>query len=248
MTFQEQMVDVLAGQVDISGKSVLELGAGPDFLSARAFKARGAVTIVCSDLSDVWYGNTEPGVVTAVIDARYADKIVPQRSIDIVYGINVLEHFPDIPLIMESLARVVRPGGIVLLHGHPLWTSSRGHHVLLGDPEHWVVNFQEDSNPIPLWGHLVLSEEQLRESLKNYDEAIQVAAIEWCFRSDQITRTPRRQIIHDVTNGPFKLRAMWEDQGENPDGSITELIRQTRWWDPEEDYSVRQITIVLEAK
>src|SRR6516162_9924381 len=104
MSFQEQMVATLAGQIDISGKSVLELGAGPDFLSARAFRAKGAATVISSDLHDVWYGSTEPGVVTAIIDARYADKIIPQRSIDIVYGINVLEHLPDIPVIMESLA------------------------------------------------------------------------------------------------------------------------------------------------
>lgn len=245
-SFQAYMVDALATQVDIAGKAVLEIGADPYFGSARAFKAKGASTIISSDLNDVWFGRTEPGITTAIIDARYVDRVIPKRSIDIVYGINLLEHLPDIPVIMEALAQVVRPGGVVFLHGHPLWTSARGHHALLGDPSGWTLNF-ETSNPIPLWGHLTLDEEQLLELLQDRDDAVQSAAVDWCFRSDLITRTPRLQIIKDVTGGPFKTRHVWEDSQEAPDQDTLDLIRRSKWWNPEEDYSVRSSAFVLEA-
>lgn len=246
-SFQDFMVDALATQVDLTGKAVLELAADPQFMSARAFKRHGAGAVISSDLEDVWYGAGEPGVVTARIDARDIQRALPDRSVDVVYAINALEHFPDLPAVLASIARVVRPGGIVLLHGHPLWTSARGHHALVGDPSGWRVHFGEPNDPVPPWGHLTLSPEAMRPHLAHLDPDTAAAVLDWCYASPLITRTPRRQILAAVEAGPLTMRHLWEDRLEPPSPADLERIRQSRWWDPDEDYGVRALTVILEA-
>ena len=247
-SFQEFMVDALAGQVDLAGKSVLELGSDPPMLSAKALLAKGASTVISSDVHDIWHGSGHPGVVPAIIDARNICAVLPPRSVDVVYGINILEHLPDIPMVMESVSKVLRPGGMALLHGHPLWTSARGHHALLGSPAKWDFIFWDTTNPIPLWGHLTHTPEQMREKLQHLPQEWVDRCMYWCFETDEITRTPRRRMIEEIKAGPASVRHMWEDRLEAPDEETLAQIKSSPWWDAGEDYAVRGITFVLDAE
>lgn len=244
--FQAFMVESLATQIDIAGKAVLELGADPALGSAKAFRLHGAASIVSSDIADVWSGGHVPGVVTALIDARAIEKVLPPRSVDIVYGINLLEHLADIPQALESIAKVLRPGGIALLHGHPIWTSARGHHMLLGDPPDWRAHFGEASDPIPPWGHLTLTPDQMAAELADRPEDVREGALHWCYGCDLITRTPRRKILEAAHAGPLKIRHTWEDSIDTPSDEVLDRIRNSPWWDEAEDYSVRSVALVME--
>lgn len=225
-SFQEFMVNSLTTQVDLAGKSVLEIGADPWFLSGKAFRDRGAASVVCSDLLDVWHGATCDGITTAVFDAREAERHFPPASFDIIYGINILEHLPDIPVILDGLYKIAKPGGIVMLHGHPLWTSSRGHHAIAGTPGNWEVHFDGDRNPVPLWGHLTMTPEEMRAVLEAKGSPYIEKVLNWCYHSDLITRTPRRAIVRDIEASAFVVRHIWQDQQEAPDAQALERLKR----------------------
>jgi hypothetical protein len=101
-----------------------------------------------------------------------------------------------------------------------------------------------------LWGHLYLSEEEMRHELTvaGQPDEVVTAAINWAFRSDLISRTPRRRIINEVWAASLLVRNFWETPGETPDATALARIKQGAWWDPGEDYGSRGLTFVLHKR
>jgi SAM-dependent methyltransferase len=69
---------------------------------------------------------------------------------DAVVSDNVFEHLPDVPGALREIARVLRPGGLVVLGIHPFTALSGGHHpgsIHHGDTAGWAPS-------IPPWDHL----------------------------------------------------------------------------------------------
>jgi SAM-dependent methyltransferase len=53
------------------------------------------------------------------------------KSFDLVTSVAAFEHFLDVPAVVEELARVVRPSGVVWVCIHPFTCPSGGHNVSL---------------------------------------------------------------------------------------------------------------------
>lgn len=244
--FQEMMADTLDIHLPLAGKVVLEIASDPWLLSAKRFVQQGAARVIASDLFGSWVQVFDPNVETMVLDARRLHEVLAEESIDAVYGINLLEHLSDIEQALDSIRRVLKPGGACLLHGHPLWTSSRGHHAMLGHVGATFA-FSDDTNPIPLWGHLYLNPQEMRERLASagHSEDVIAAALDWSYSSEHITRKPRREILASIERSSLPLETFWEDRLESPDEPTLQLIRASPWWDPEEDYASRGITCVF---
>jgi SAM-dependent methyltransferase len=64
---------------------------------------------------------------------------------DVVYSFSVFEHLDDPTAVVREVARVLRPGGVAILHVHP-FTSENGAH----DPRH----MSGDRADLPEWAHL----------------------------------------------------------------------------------------------
>ena len=246
-TFHELMVDALAANYPLAGKTVLEIAADPWLYSAKRFVDHGAGRVISSDMHEGWARVVDERIETAVIDARCITKVLEPESIDAIYGINLLEHLEDIPEAMESIRQALRPGGFCLIHGHPIWTSARGHHAMLGHIGSEVA-FSDDTNPIPLWGHLHMTpdemERQLQDEGRNAD--VVACALEWSFETDLITRKPRNAVISGLHSGPMNIRAIWEDRLEVPPEPVIDLIRKGPWWDETEDYATRGLTALID--
>jgi ubiquinone/menaquinone biosynthesis C-methylase UbiE len=95
-----------------TGRDVLEAGCGTGLLLDEATRvARSAVGL---DLSN---GMLRPAKQRGlkVVQGSLTAMPLPDRSVDLVYSMKVLAHVPPIREALAELARVVRPGGHLLL-------------------------------------------------------------------------------------------------------------------------------------
>jgi glycosyltransferase involved in cell wall biosynthesis/SAM-dependent methyltransferase len=175
--FQLEEFDKVFSRIDLNGKHVLEIGCDYHLASARLFAANGAADVIATSLAD-WRSAEPmpPNVSFQVGDASY--KGLPDQSIDIVYGIAILEHLPDIEHVALAIKRVLKPGGIAYLQGCPIWSGPYGHHIWLcenqigghesksNDPANPLYSFADAvKNPIPHWSHLTHNSAQLADLL-----------------------------------------------------------------------------------
>lgn len=124
----EDSLAVLGEHTELSGRTVLDVGAGPSEFAA-AFRRAGARYVpVDHDLGvpSVHDG----GVVGDALRLPFAD-----GSVDIVFSSNMWEHVPDPEAVADELLRVTRPGGVVFL-SYTNWLSPWGGHET--SPWHWL--------------------------------------------------------------------------------------------------------------
>ena len=94
------------------GRDVFEAGCGTGLLLREAAKvARSAVGL---DLSRGML-DTARGRGLRVMQGSLTDVPLPSASVDLVYSMKVLAHIPPIQEALAELARLVRPGGHLLL-------------------------------------------------------------------------------------------------------------------------------------
>jgi SAM-dependent methyltransferase len=244
-SFIEAIVRNLHNSCGVVGQTVLQIMPMPSLDAAKLLRARGAARVI---VASAYPGRNEvaDGVETLLAAPQRVAEMVGEEAVDAVLAYNLLDKLDDIPAVMTAICRVLKPGGVCLLQGQPIWTSSRGHHLLAGRAG-VLARFWDESNPIPLWGHLYLTEEEMRHELAaaGHPEDIVTAAIDWAFKSRLINRVPRRRIIDEVWAGPLLVKNFWETADEKPDATALSRIREGAWWDPEEDYGTRDLTFVL---
>lgn len=108
-------IERLAG--GLSGKRILDIGCGGGIL-AESMAAKGA-TVTGIDLADkplkvamLHRMETGSGVDYRLVSAEDLAAELP-GAFDIVTCMEMLEHVPDPPAIVEACARLVKPGGLV---------------------------------------------------------------------------------------------------------------------------------------
>jgi ubiquinone/menaquinone biosynthesis C-methylase UbiE len=116
-------VAMVGEHCDLMGQIVLDVGAGPHYF-ARAFEGVGAAYIACDvDIGELGDRVGGWGAVTG----RAQQLPFTDKSIDIAFSSNVLEHVPDPELMCSEMIRVTRPGGLVVL-SFTNWLSPWGGH------------------------------------------------------------------------------------------------------------------------
>lgn len=106
---------------DVSGAAVLDLGAGPGHYAALA-TALGSRLSIAFDLSLEMLGRApRPAVVGDAAQLPLRD-----ASVDVVVAALLLSFVPDRRAVLAEAARVLRPGGVLVLSDlHPV-ASERG--------------------------------------------------------------------------------------------------------------------------
>jgi SAM-dependent methyltransferase len=149
-----------------AGKTVLELGCSAGYM-LDTFLQKEAFTAVGADI--------DPQAL-ARGRAKYGDRIMfcqatpsriplPEASVDVVYTIDTVEHLSQPEEIFLECHRVLRPGGICLIHFYP-WMSPWGSHL-------------EDIIEFP-WSHAIFSMDTLLSvAAYLYDSDEYVPAFYW---------------------------------------------------------------------
>ena len=172
--------------VKFEGKTVLDLGCNRgyllhSFLQLEKFKAIGG-DLVSYYINDARrnYGDRIEFVQTTTTHIP-----LPDNSVDVVYTIDTVEHLSEPREIFQDVFRVLKPGGMFLVHFNP-WLNPHGHHL-------------EDIIAFP-WPHAVFSFDTLLNVAKKlYDSpAIPTSCY---FLDEKGQKKPN----------PYVDREMWSD-------------------------------------
>jgi SAM-dependent methyltransferase len=127
---------------------ILEVGCGTGGLLAAAAKARRSITGV--DIASRWLivarrRLTDHGLSVPLIAASAESLPWPDDSFDVVVADSLLEHLDEPSLALREWARVVRPGGRLLLWSPNRFTLTTDPHVGLWGlgwlPRAWVPGY-----------------------------------------------------------------------------------------------------------
>jgi|GEM_PF-5584666 len=215
-----QRASILPG---IRGR-VFIVGGTPE--EAQAVRALGAKHVVVANpqFSKPWFSDRclridDPGIQLLPTFAEEAQ--VEPGSIDAILSTCVIEHILDVPSVLSKSAELLRPGGQCLIHGGPVWTADRGHHVWVetADGTKYFFNERGDSQPVQAWEHLLLSAGELHERLVTRgvptDHADHI--IEYIYDSKKVNRLSPTQIEVAALRSPLRCVFFKRLFGKVPD-------------------------------
>jgi SAM-dependent methyltransferase len=134
----------------IRGKRVLDFGCGTGPLSLLCAQ-NGARSVLGIDLAADRVerareicGKDNPNLSFCL--EEHTDRIsLPDNSVDVIVCFDVMEHVMDYEAIMREWARVLAPGGCVLIWWS-VWWHPYGHHLHTMIPLPWVHVFMSDES------------------------------------------------------------------------------------------------------
>ena len=145
---------LLTQDIDLTGRTVLDVGAGSGFDSFRIFKAGARVTALDSNPILIRYGRR------LLPEARWIggfSHFLPfaDGSFDIVCANAALHHMRDVSAAIEEMVRVLKPNGMLIIPGDPYRANRLG-----GDHELKIFNNHDGvlggiNEGIPTFGSIV---------------------------------------------------------------------------------------------
>lgn len=163
--FQRMPHRVLARYVAIAGTQVLEIGGAQACISARAFLDDGAAGVTVTGLDHVAEESESADRRLRIMKADALDlrRHFEADCFDLVFGLSVIEHIPHPDRLLVEVDRVLKPGGLALFEGYPLWWSPLGHHL-------WVAAWggairRKDERELPVHRRATRASDQPRAGL-----------------------------------------------------------------------------------
>jgi len=221
-----QQVMQMAGLTSTSlrGKRIMEIGGNGNMAIAKTFYHWSGIKV-----TEV---TPDPALHPDAIDDEKFDLLIrpaedsglPDNSFDLIYGGAVLEHILEYECLFRECFRLLKPGGHLLLNGGPLWNSRIGHHL-------FVVNNRMDyrfngNNPIPDFGHLYLTREELDVVLAKRHIPLmdRKAIIRQIYDDKMLNRASLKDITRSFQSLPWDAVQIQKDEAQ-PDRKILSRIR-----------------------
>ncbi|MFC4784665.1 class I SAM-dependent methyltransferase [Nocardioides sp. MAHUQ-72] len=117
-------VGQLSTYLDLSGRTVLDVGGGPGYFRA-AFEAAGAQYWALD--ADVGELSGTGAIAAGTVVGDGMNLPFRDASVDLCYSSNVLEHVPDPWRMADEMLRVTRPGGVAFI-SYTVWFGPWGGH------------------------------------------------------------------------------------------------------------------------
>jgi hypothetical protein len=210
------------------GKVVLEIGSDANLDMARHIAVFGPRLVIASNIEKGWPNRTpSASLLVTHADARDLAVAIGPETIDIVVGVAILERVSDVSGILGQVRRVLRPSGVAFLHGNPLWSSKKGHHLWVDAPGGSYRFDEETKNPIPDWGHLLYDRDELGDVLRarTVPEG-DIPAIQRCvYDSPAINRVPLSKILAAIADA----------------GMEQDVVKESFWSDPPNNATVQRL-------
>jgi len=243
-SYQIQAVEDLCGQTRLAGKHILEIGGDVSFATARELIERGAREVTTVNITFPFQSRQITPQIQAVnVDARALD--FDAASFDVIFGVAILEHLPDLDVVLHNLYAVLKRGGLACLRGSPIWTSDIGHHLWVKCDDGTRYRFA-DNNPIPEWGHLIYSEPELAELLLKLGVKQQHVGeiVEWVYHTDRINRYGMHDFERLLRNSAFHIVSLEKSGTVKPDEATRQkLVEKTGL--PPDTFDYRRICVTL---
>ena len=135
----DRFVDAAAPQ------RVLEVGAGEGLVARRMLERRPDLAMAILDLPDPELAANWSDIPVGGVQGSVETLPFPDRSVDLVMAIEVLEHVPDPDLALREISRVTDSDVIVSVPREPIWrigNMARGRYLgdlgnTPGHIQHW---------------------------------------------------------------------------------------------------------------
>lgn len=245
---QKSALKKLSNISNINGKKILEIGGD--------LKHELADCLIDMGASHVTSINISPKVSTQKVSDRLsivnldATKLLSHfesETFDMVFGVAVLEHIHNTQLLLDQIYSVLKPIGTALLHGGPIWTSAIGHHVWIEyDQKKYLFN--DKTNPIPDWHHLILNFNEMidflttKKNLKR-QHAIQVA--KYIYKDTNLSRVSYLDYINIFKQSKFRTIMIYEEYGKQIPKHIMKKLKSTHYKN-QEDFEVIALQFIVE--
>jgi len=182
-------------------KTVVEFGSDLELHTAIGIKKLGAKKVLCFNpgFPDTVISNDKKIIVS---NRDGADTGLPDNSIDVIFGIALLEHVQEPHKVVEEIKRILKPQGIAYLSGCPVWSGPLGHHVWCQFPDK-LYKFSDDTNPFSMWEHLYYETvEQIETALrrKGICEIHSKGIANFVLNSTFISRKRASEIIKEISS------------------------------------------------
>ncbi len=193
----------IAQNYSFNGKNILFFHNSPDINSARALLKMGAKKVFFMSY-DFEHEALENEDIT-VLNIEDIDQLknIEDNSVEIVIGLETLEHIQYVRGFIDEIKRIMKNGGTAILQGYPMWTGKNGHHIWIEDK----FIFNNDTNPFDAWEHLSFkTEEDVFSAMKSkgYSKKDSQIISKWIFREQEINRFSPTEIFVDATKIPYE--------------------------------------------
>ncbi|MCL2661922.1 MAG: methyltransferase domain-containing protein [Oscillospiraceae bacterium] len=209
-TVDEQNIifcDSLLRFVKLDGKSILDVGCGNgDLVRYIAEKYLPEyIAGIEPALVEYWDSDEQEGKNWCVKHGNAYSLDYDDNTFDVVASLSTFEHIGDIPTALSEIKRVLKPYGRFYAEFSPIWTSAAGHHFLHGKDRSWNP---EHLLAIPAWGHLYLSEKDMKLKLEKsfLDEKLICKILNFIYSSDYINRYSRTMLSQALANSNMIVR------------------------------------------
>ena len=245
---QISAVEKISNISDIKGKRILEIGGDLKHEVADYLIEKGALHVTSINISpQVFNQKINDKLTTVNLDATKLTEYFESATFDMAFGVAILEHIHNTQLLLDQVYSVLKPKGLALLHGGPIWTSSIGHHTWVNCDEKFY-RFNDQTNPIPDWYHLILNFDEMIEYLTKqkgirHKHAEQLAS--YIYKGSDLSRMGYLDYINAFRNSKFKTIMIYEDPGKPLPQKIAERLRNTQYKN-QKQFEVIAMQFILE--
>jgi SAM-dependent methyltransferase len=232
----------------LTGATVLEIGADKDGYAAQMMIDAGASKVISSNYNANWPTGTFGAIERQRIDARKLEDALEPESVDIIFGAAVLEHINGLAEFFAGSRRVLKPRGLFFVHGGPIWTSPKGHHVFAkGEKMHYRFGVP-GANPVADWAHLLHTRASLAEELiaTEIPPGDAEKIVTWIYDGESINRVGYRTMCETFDASDLEMIDRWEAAFRHPEPELLEAIERGPH-SGQERYDVSGITFIAQA-
>lgn len=248
--YQKAAVLELLKHCSLKGKRLLEVGGNSCNL-ANLFLEEGAtdVTIINKrNFANIYNSNENIHFVEG--DATKLQDYFPDDYFDVIFGVALLEHINASPIMLKQMHSVLKTGGTIYLAGRPLWTSKVGHHVWedFGDK---YYHFNDISNPIPDWHHLIIDSQEMinfltEEKLVPQEHAEKI--VNYIYKGESLNRISYSKLVSVFRGSNFVIIGEYKKTGKEPDEATLKKLLETDYSSEIENFRVEGIAFAMTKK
>lgn len=202
-----QLSEEISEHLSIPGKRILEIGCGNGDLLKYIAKYYAPNHIIGIDpgLESWWSTEESTGNNWEVLSGAAESLGFEDNEFDAVISISTFEHIANLEKTLSEIKRVLKPYGRFYTSFNPIWTSIIGHHFIAPEEDFWNSGHLA---LIPPWGHLYMSEAQMRTHLEseNVSEPLKSQILNFIYHSSIINRKSKNEITNAVHKSGLVVR------------------------------------------